>query len=327
MSADRPSDPPLLDAPPAEILRRLQLTVRRRLDGMLQGDYQGMIPGHGSEPGECRLYEAGDDVRRIDWNVTARTQQTHLRQAVADRELELTLVMDLTASLSFGTALRTKRELAVSAAAAVALLAGRAGNRVAGVLATGDGVAVLPPRPGRDALLALLHRIVVTSTPDGTGTTGDLQSALQAVVRSRHRRGMVVVVSDFLDAPVDAWVRPLRIMNSRHDVLAIEVVDPRELTLPDVGLIDLVDPETGRQRLVDTSSAALRTRFEEAATAQRQAIATALRSTGTSHLQLRTDRDWLVDLARFLGNRRRVAAGFASSTSAPGTRRSGAVPA
>lgn len=321
------TDVGLLDHPPAEILRRLQLTVRRRLDGMLQGDYQGLVPGHGSEPGECRLYEAGDDVRRIDWNVTARTRDPHIRQAIADRELELTLVMDLTASLAFGTADRTKRELAVSAAAAVALLAGRSGNRVAAVLASDRGVTVLPPRPGRDALLALLHRVVTTTSGDGpSASAASLADALSATVHTARRRGMVVVVSDFLDAPADAWLRPMRMIAHRHETLAVEVLDPRELALPAMGLLEVVDPESGRRRLVDTSSAALRDRYAEAALAQRREIAASLRRAGVPHLVLRTDQDWLVDIARFLGRRRRTAAGFSNGAGRPTTTPAGAHP-
>lgn len=291
---------------PAELLRRLQLTVARRLDGLLHGDYQGLVPGHGSEPGETREYAPGDDVRRIDWNVTARTQVVQVRETVADRELELTLVLDLSPSLHFGTARSTKRDLAVAAATAVSLLAARAGNRIGALVTTGAGVVKLPPRPGRDALLGLLHRVATTEAVDGSGPT-DLATALVMAAKAARRRGMVVVVSDFLTPA--GWERPLRALAHRHDVLVFEVVDPRELELPDVGVLEMVDPETGRRRLIDTASASLRERYAAAAAEQRRAIAATVRRTGASHLVLRTDRDWLVELARFVAERRRMAAG------------------
>lgn len=293
----------LTTASPAEVLRRLQLKVFRRLDGLLQGDYQGLLPAHGSEPGEARTYAPGDDVRRIDWNVTARSQEVYLRQPVADRELELTLALDLSASMNFGTARTTKRELAVSAAAALALLASRGGNRIGALVASGDEVRPFPPRPGRDWSMALIHQLVTASSADGQGRV-ELARLLDRVAKAARRRGLVVVTSDFLDA--SDWDQPLRAMAQRHDVMAIEVVDPRELELPDVGVIALVDPETGEHRTLSTASAKLRHRYAEAAAAQRDEIRRRLRSAGVAHLVLRTDRDWLVDFARFVSSRRRA---------------------
>ncbi|MGE0877690.1 MAG: DUF58 domain-containing protein [Acidimicrobiia bacterium] len=293
----------LTQASPAEVLRRLQLKVFRRLDGLLQGDYQGLIPGHGSEPGETRLYEPGDDVRRIDWNVTARAREVHLRQPIADRELELSMVVDMSASLDFGTAITTKRELAISAASAIALLASRGGNRIGATVVSGAAMRTYPPRPGREALLALLHQLVTADVGDGQGPA-DLATALERVAKAARRRGMVVLVTDFLDE--SAWDRPLRALSHRHDVLAVEIVDPRELELPDVGVISLIDPETGRHRTVSTANAKLRARYAEAAARQRNEIRERLRRSGAAHLQLRTDRDWLVDFARFVSSRKRL---------------------
>lgn len=304
-----PATTDLTRANPTEVLRRLQLTVNRRLDGMLMGDHQGLVPGHGSELGETRLYEPGDDVRRIDWNVTARMQTPHLRETIADRELEMTLVVDASPSLAFGTALTTKRELLLAAGSAVATLASRSANRIGAVVATGHGRTTIPPRSGRPALAALLHRVITTAPVDGSGPA-DLAAALDAVGRTARRRGMVVVLGDFLDA--SAWARPLRGLAAKHEVLAIEVVDRRELELPDVGVIDLVDPETGRTRTLNTTDAGLRRRYAEAALAQRAAIAATIRRTGTAHLVLRTDRDWLVELARFVASRKRRGAGLSS---------------
>jgi uncharacterized protein (DUF58 family) len=298
MSPASAAPPRIAGTPPDEVLRRLELTVGRRLDGLLHGDHRGLVPGHGSEAGDARPYVAGDDVRRIDWNVTARTQVPHVRETIADRELETWLVVDRSASLEFGTAACTKADLAVAGAAAVAHLATRGGNRVGAVIVGSDGAVELPARSGRDHLRAVLHRIV-TSRP-GAGPA-DLAPALRRLTRPGHRRGLVVLVSDLL-AP-QGWERALRATAARHEVLAVEVVDPRELDLPAVGELSLVDPETGRARQVRTSPQ-LRRRYAAAAADQREAIAAALRSVGADHLQLRTDRDWVLDLVRFVQMRR-----------------------
>jgi uncharacterized protein (DUF58 family) len=286
---------------PHEVLRRLELTVARRLDGLLHGDYRGLVPGHGTEAGETRLYSPGDDVRHIDWNVTARLQLPHLRETIAERELETWLLLDLSPSLEFGTAQCTKRDLALAAAAAACFLTGRSGNRLGAVLLTGDGVTTVPTGTGRNHLRAVLHRAITAPRSDGGGAT-DLVMALRHLVAPGHRRGLAVVVSDFL-TPSD-WERPLHMVAARHEVLAVEVVDPRELALPDVGTLVVTDPETGRQREVDTDRAELRARYAEAAQQQREEIARSLRRAGADHLVLRTDRDWLVDLVRFVAFRR-----------------------
>ena len=299
----RPDQPPELrpDQPPEEVLRRLELTVTRRLDGLLLGDYRGLVPGHGTETGETRLYLPGDDVRRIDWNVTSRMQVPHLRETIAERELETWLLLDLSPSLHFGTANCTKRDLALAAAAAITFLTGKAGNRLGALLLTGSGLVTLPAASGRAHLRAVLHRAITAPIEDGGGPTELLRGMRQLVAPGR-RRGLAVVVSDFL-TPSD-WERPLRLVASRHETLAIEVLDPRELELPDVGVLMVTDPETGRQREVQTASSGLREGYARAAAEQRAQIATALRSAGADHLVLRTDRDWMLDLLRFVALRR-----------------------
>ena len=297
--SDRP--PSIATGPSSEGLRRLELTVTRRLDGLLQGDYRGLVPGHGSEPGETRPYAAGDDVRRIDWNVTARTIEPHIRQSIADRELETWILADFSASLAFGTADCEKRDLALAAISAVGFLTQRTGNRTGAVVLEGEKAVTLPARGGRNNMQALLHRCLLAAKTDHPGAS-DLEGALKRMAAATRRRGLMVVVSDFL-APGE-WERPLRVLGARHEVLAIEVVDPRELELPDVGLLELVDPETGATREVQTSNAKIRSRYAEAAAAQRTDIARRIRSAGADHLQLRTDRDWLLDLVRFVAWRR-----------------------
>lgn len=300
------------------VLSRLQLLVTRKLDGLLQGDYVGLLPGPGSEAGESREYRPGDDVRRMDWPVTARTTLPHVRRTVADRELETWMAVDLSASLDFGTARWLKRDLVIAAATAMAHLTVRGGNRIGAVVGTGSGTAVrgkgrrkpqpdlpapvirMPARPGRKEAQGLLRAIARTEIRPGRADLGELIDMLN---RPPRRRGVAVVISDFL-APVDQWSRPIRKLGVRHDVLAIEVVDPRELELPDVGVLTLADPETGVLHEVQTADPRLRHRYAEAAAEQRGAIARALRAAGAAHLRLRTDTDWLLDMVRFVAAQR-----------------------
>lgn len=297
--------PPLA---PAGSARALQLDVSRRLDGLLQGDHLGFLPGPGTEPAEARVYAPGDDVRRIDWAVTARTSTVHVRDAVAERELETTLLVDLTASMSFGTARTEKREVAVAVAAAFAHLAGGPGDRL-GAVVLSDSVRRVRARAGRDAGLALLHLLL--ATPRTTGAGPSLADGIAAASSPPRRRGLQVVVSDLLEpgapAAAPAWSGPLRRLALRHEVVVVEVLDPRELELPAVGALRLVDPETGQELEVATGRA-LRERYTAAAAARRAGHAAAVRRAGAGHLVVRTDRDWLPDLARFLAARRRVRA-------------------
>jgi uncharacterized protein (DUF58 family) len=304
---------PSLDVAAAEaVLRRLEFAVRNKLDGLLQGNYIGLVPGPGSEAGESRPYAIGDDVRRMDWPVTARTTVPHIRQTVADRELETWVVVDLSPSMDFGTANSEKRELVLAALTAVVHLTVRGGNRVGAVVGNGAESYVVPARAGRAHARHLMRRIALTPRADRAGSD-DLVSLLESIRRPPRRRGLVAVLSDFLeggavDVPVP-WERPLRGLADRHQLLGIEVLDPRELQLEPAGLVTFVDPETGRELEVQTSDAALRARYAAAAGQQRLRIATALRHAGAAHLQLRTDRDWVSDIVRFVIARRRFVVG------------------
>jgi uncharacterized protein (DUF58 family) len=306
--------PRFTDGPADVLLRRLELTVRRRLDGLLQGDHLGLVPGSGSEAGDSRTYHPGDDVRRMDWPVTARTQVPHVRETIADRELETWAVVDLSASLDFGTANCQKRDLAIAGLAAVGHLTVHGGNRLGAVVTTGERVDRYPAMPGRLAAERLLRSVVATPRAAG-GRRGDLAAALETLRRPERRRGLVVVISDFLgsDAGGSAdWERPLRGLSARHDLLAVEVVDPRELELPDVGLLSVVDPESGQTLEVPTHDEEFRARFAAGAARQREEVAAALRRCGAGHLRLRTDRDWLMDVVRFVADRRRAGSHGAS---------------
>lgn len=303
---------PQLDLHAADaLLQRLEFTVRNKLDGLLQGHYQGLVPGPGSEAGESRPYVVGDDVRRMDWPVTARTTVPHIRQTIADRELETWLVVDLSPSVDFGTAQTEKRELVLAALTAVVHLTVRGGNRIGAVVGNGQQSYVLPARAGRAHARHLMRR--VATTPRATQGRNDLAALLEQVRRPPRRRGLVAVVSDFLDGSTGdgplPWERPLRGLSARHQLLGVEVLDPRELALEPAGLVTFVDPESGQQLEVQTSDRTLRAQYAQAAQAQRARIAAGLRHTGAAHLQLRTDRDWITDVVRFVIARRRFVAG------------------
>jgi len=288
---------PILDR--AAALARLELQVTRQLDGLIQGDFLGWNAGPGSEPADARAYQAGDDARRIDWNLTARSMELQVRRTQADRELETWLVADRSASLDFGTARCEKRELVLAALAAFGLRTVRNGNRVGVVVAGGPTIITRPPRASRRDMLATLTEIHATERYTTRPTQhAQLDAALQRVDRIARRRGVVVVVSDFLDA--SPWAATIGHLALRHDVVAVQVVDPRELELPAVGLLKLVDTESGRVVDVQTNSPRLRERYRAAAAGRHDAIATAVRHAGARHLVLRTDRDWLLDIASFL---------------------------
>jgi uncharacterized protein (DUF58 family) len=301
----------LRDLAPEQALRRLELTVLRRLDGLLQGDHLGLVPGPGTEAAEGREYLPGDDVRDMDWNLTARMTLPHVRDRVADRELETWALVDATASMDFGTGHAEKRDLAVAAVAAVGFLTARSGNRFGALILHPAGHLHVPARSGRPHLIALLRTLLALprsrpgshaasqAVPSGLGEGADL---LRRTVR--HRGGLVVVASDLLE-PVDSWERPLRLLGVRHQVLAVEVVDPRELSLPDVGILTVVDPETGRRRDVPTASRRLRDDYARAASTQRATIASALRRAGAAHLRLHTDGDWTREIVRHVQAQRR----------------------
>ncbi|AGC63027.1 hypothetical protein MULP_03321 [Mycobacterium liflandii 128FXT] len=287
----------------AAALKTLELAVRHKLDGVLHGDYLGLLPGPGSEPGESRIYQPGDDVRRMDWSVTARTTTPHVRQMIADRELETWLVVDMSASLDFGTAVCEKRDLAVAAAAAISFLNSGGGNRLGALISNGATLTRVPARSGRQHLQTML-RTIATTPKAPVGVRGDLAVAIDALRRPERRRGMAVIISDFL-GPIN-WMRPLRAISARHEVLAIEVLDPRDVELPDIGDVVLQDAEIGVTREF-TIDAQLQNDFARAAAAHRADVVRTIRGCGAPVMSLRTDRDWIADIVRFVTSRRRGA--------------------
>jgi uncharacterized protein (DUF58 family) len=247
----------------------------------------------------------------MDWAVTARTALPHVRDTVADRELSTWLLVDATPSMDFGTADLEKRELAVAAVAAVGFLTAGAGNRLGAELVTAGGVRRFPARTGRAHLIGLLRTLLATPRGTAGGAMPSLADSIDGLHRALRRRGLVVIVSDFLDpAPTGVpspWERAVRRLAVRHQVIAVEVTDPRELELPNVGVLTVVDPETGRRRDVSTGSRRVRERFAAAALEQRAAVRAALGRAGVAHLPLRTDRDWVADIVRHVRSQRRLA--------------------
>ena len=297
---------------PSSVLRALDLTVRRRVEGLLAGDHSSTLLGVGTELAQVRPYQAGDDVRRIDWNVTARTDEPHVRVHVAERALTTWLVLDGSPSMAFGTADRTKADLAEGVALAVGHLACRGANRLAVVGFGGATPLALPPTQGRAGLLGLLSALHDrrpqldahfgdAGTGEHAGAGESLGEALLRTGRLAPQRGLVVIIADFRGRDgVETWRGPLLRLCARHDVLAVEVRDQREQELPDVGELWLVDPETGRQLRVDTRKRVLRERFAAAASAERSDVAMALAACGADHAVLTTSGDWLRPLAAFL---------------------------
>jgi len=283
---------------PEPLLRALELSIGRRVDGLLAGDHRSNLLGRGSELAQVRPYAPGDDVRLIDWNVTARTHEPHVRVQLAERVLVTWVVLDRTPSMGFGTADRRKADVALGVTLALGHAASSRGNRV-GLISVGAGPEEpLPPRQGRAGLVGML----VTLGERGTGAAPDLTPALTMLGAVARQRALVTVVSDFR-GPRD-WRPALVDLAARHDVLAVEIRDPREDELVDVGEVWFSDPETGARLRVDTGEARLRARFAEAAAEERRQVAVDLASARASHVVLSTSGDWLRTLAGHLGRRR-----------------------
>ena len=284
-------------------LRRVELAVSRRVFGRRDGRHPSLLLGHGVEPGDARPYEPGDDVRRMDWSILARTGEPHVRDAIQERDLDVAVLVDRSASLDFGTAGWRKADLAASVAWALSGLAVLGGDRIGAVLGTADGPQIVPIRGGRRHQTALMGRIARTPL----GGEVDLGRAIDGLRHVLRRRGLALVVSDFI-APIETWSPALGRLGRRSEVIAVEVVDPRELRLPDVGLLVIEDPETGRQRTIDTSDDRFRGRLAEVADQRRAARASAILRAGATHLRLRTDEEWTGPLAACLYRHRRARA-------------------
>ncbi len=286
------------------LLRRLEWTAIRRLDGLLQGDYRTLLRGHGMDLADLREYQHHDDVRHIDWNVTARHGLPHVRVYTEDREMAAWFLVDLSPSIDFGSGDQRKRHLAADFTAVLARLLTRHGNRV-GALLYGHGVdTVIPAGSGRRHVLHLLHRFGQRPPPAETGSTR-LQDLLDAAAGVIKRRSTLFVVSDFISEP--GWERALAQLAQRHEVVAVRVLDPLELELPDLGLITLRDAESGEQVLVDTHDAGFRKRFARLAAQREAELREGLARAGVDTLELATDGDLVDALVRFVDLRKRRA--------------------
>ena len=287
---------------PEAVLKRLEWTVIRRLDGVLHGDYRTLFRGHGLDLADLREYMYGDDVRHIDWNVTARLTTPYVREYNEEREVAAWFLLDLSASVNFGSQELKKEAISGEFVAVLARILTRHGNRV-GALFYGDHVdMVLTPRSGRRQVLHLLHTMMHRPERKETAAT-DLSELLRTAYTMAPRRSLIFIVSDFISAP--GWAEPLAHLAQRHDVVAVRLYDPLEMELPDMGMLVIQDAETGEQIFVDTHDRGFRKRFEAAAKAREKELRSAFANAGVDALELATT-DNLVDaILRFADLRKR----------------------
>ena len=296
MAAPETAPLPLGDSGSEALLRRLEWTVLRRLDGLLQGDHRTLMRGAGLDLADLREYQHHDDVRHIDWNVTARVQQPYVRQFTEDREMSAWFVVDLSASVDFGSNLYTKRAVARDFVAVLARLLTKRGNRVGALLYGTEVDTVLPTRSGRRQVLELVQRMGTRPAETAAGAT-DLSTLLLAAQRNIRRRSTVFVVSDFISAP--GWEKALGQLALRHEVTAVRLFDALEMDLPDIGLVTMRDAETGEQILVDTHNKRFRERFKDAAERRETQLREGLARAGVDTLELGTDDDLADAILRF----------------------------
>jgi uncharacterized protein (DUF58 family) len=287
---------------PEQILQRLDWTVIRRLDGLLQGDYRTFFHGFGLDLAEIREYQYNDDVRYIDWNVTARLQTPYIRQYREDREITAWFLLDLSPSVDFGTVKTLKRNLLIDFVTMLARLLTRHGNRVGAILFSGEVDKIIPPLGGEVQVLRLIRDIINQPRAKNSRET-DLNVLLERASRLIQRRSLVFVVSDFIS--LSGWDRPLRLMTQRHELLAIRLLDRLELELPDVGGIFMEDAETGEQLFVDTHDSGFRRRFAQAAEQREYQMKTIFNRSGVDFLELFTDGDLVKEIVRFAILRKR----------------------
>ena len=312
---------------PDRVLKRLEWTVIRRLEGLLHGNYRTLFRGFGLDLADLREYQYHDDVRHIDWNVTARLQTPYVREYLEDREVTAWFLLDLSPSVDFGSGAVTKRAISAEFVSVLARILTRHGNRVGAILYGASVDTVIPPGLGRRHVLHLLNRIMQRPRPDKSPAT-DLHAFLREAFQIIKRRSVVFVVSDFISAP--GWQEPLGHFAERHDVLAVRVLDPLERELPDLGMFMLQDAESGEQIFVDTHDRRFRKRFVEAAERRETALTSGFREAGVDAIELSTA-DNLVDtvmrFAELRKRRRRLAAGAAFPQHLLGTKgASGVVP-
>ena len=287
---------------PDSILRRLEWTVIRRLDGLLHGDYRTLFRGFGVDLADLREYQYHDDVRHIDWNVTARLQTPYVKEFHEDREVTAWLLLDLSPSVDFGSQQVKKRAVSIEFVTVLARLLTRHGNRV-GALFYGEKLdTVIPARTGRRHVLHILHSILARPAPSQSAAT-NLTDFLRGALGVMKRRSLVFVVSDFISEP--GWAEPLALLARRHEAIAVRLYDPLEMELPDLGLLVMQDAETAEQIFVDTHDRGFRRRFAAAAERREKDVRTALRQAGVDALELSTGDDLVDAIMRFADLRKR----------------------
>jgi uncharacterized protein (DUF58 family) len=290
---------------PERILQRLDWQVIRRLDGLLQGDYLSLFYGHGVDFADLREYQAEDDVRYIDWNVTARMNTPYVRQYVEEREITAWFLLDLSPSVDFGSVQNLKRTVLIDFVTTLARLLTRHGNRVGAMFYGSQIERTIPARGGRIQVLRLVNDLL-KQPPLPRAPFTNLTPLIEGGLHAIKRRSLVFIVSDFISVP--GWERPLSLLNRRHEVLAVRLWDPREVQLPDVGPIIMEDAETGEQLYVDTHDKKFRSRFEEAAQQREAALNEAFKRAGVDVLSLSTEEDLvraIVQFAKLRQQRRR----------------------
>ena len=290
-------------ATPEKILLRLDWNVIRRLDGLLQGDYRTLFYGFGVDFADLREYQPQDDIRYIDWNVTARMDTPYVRQYVEDREITAWFLLDLSPSVDFG-AVQTqneKRTMLVDFVTVIARLLTRHGNRI-GAIMFGDKIQhTVPARGGRLQVLRLINDLLRQPRLPRASLT-NLKEILGGALNSIKRRSLIFIISDFISEP--GWEKPLSLLNQRHEVLAIRLWDPREVELPDLGMVVMEDAETGEQLFVDTHDPKFRKRFFEAAQRREEALSNTFKRAGVDVLSLSTDEDLVRAIVRFAKQRK-----------------------
>jgi len=287
---------------PEHLLRRLEWTVIRRLDGLLHGDYRTLFRGFGLDLADLREYQYHDDVRYIDWNVTARLQTPYVREYNEDREVTAWFLLDLSPSVDFGSEEVKKRSVSTEFVTVLARLLTRHGNRVGALFYGSDVDTVIPARSGRRHVLHILHRLLNRPPPSRSAAT-NLKDLLQTAFQVMRRRSVVFVVSDFISAP--GWGAPLAHLAQRHEIVAVRVYDPLERELPDLGLLVIQDSETGEQLFVDTHDRGFRKRFAAAAERREHEVRAAFREAGVDALELATTDDLVDAILRFADLRKR----------------------
>jgi uncharacterized protein (DUF58 family) len=285
----------------AKKIRYIQIYTSKAVNDVLAGEYHSVFKGQGMEFDEVRAYQPGDDIRTIDWNVTARTGHPYVKRYVEEREITVFFLVDLSASGGFGSYEKFKNEIAAEFCALLAFSAIKNNDKVGLIVFTDTIKLFIPPAKGTSHVLRLIRELLFFEPGQTRKKTGtDIASGLDYLGRVLHKRGVVFLVSDFLDQNFE---KPLRVLARRHDLIAVSVSDPRELALPDVGLLEIQDAETGETMVIDAGSKTVRKRYARLAEEKNKKLSDLFQSTGVDHIQLFTDRDYVLDLVKFFRKR------------------------